>query len=160
MNIGNNGTNWFQDDRSIDAYDQVSYTRGKHNIIAGIEFRKLDTGRIATNLSLGQFNFQRRTITRNDARPQTSRLAVPLTDITPSTSIKGSVAEWRDGFFVLDNWQATPKLTIELRSALRSSNRSLQPQRLYPHHECLADRATSSVSTATRPQTLGFRFRD
>jgi hypothetical protein len=109
MNVGNNGTNWFQDDRSIDAYEQISYTRGKHNIIAGIEFRKLDTGRIATNLSLGQFTFNG-TIT-GDARADFA-LGRPSADITPSTSIKGSVAEWRDGFFVLDNWQATSKLTL------------------------------------------------
>jgi hypothetical protein len=109
MNVGNNGTNWFQDDRSIDAYEQISYSRGKHNIIAGIEFRKLDTGRIATNLSLGQFTFNGN-IT-GDARADFA-LGRPFTDITPSTSIKGSVAEWRDGFFVLDNWQATSKLTL------------------------------------------------
>jgi len=109
MNVGNNGTNWFQDDRSIDAYEQISYTRGKHNIIGGIEFRKLDTGRIATNLSLGQFTFNGN-IT-GDSRADFA-LGRPFTDITPSTSIKGSVAEWRDGFFVLDNWQATSKLTL------------------------------------------------
>jgi hypothetical protein len=109
MNVGNNGTNWFQDDRSIDAYDQISYTRGKHNIIAGVEFRKLDTGRIATNTSLGQFTFNS-SIT-GDARADFA-LGLPANDITPSTSIKGSAAEWRDGFFVLDNWQATQKLTL------------------------------------------------
>ena len=109
MNVGNNGTNWFQDDRSIDAYDQMSYTRGKHNIIAGVEFRKLETGRIATNLSLGQFTFNG-SIT-GDARADFA-LGLPANDITPSTSIKGSAAEWRDGFFVLDNWQATPRLTL------------------------------------------------
>ena len=109
MNVGNNGTNWFQDDRSIDAYDQISYTRGKHNIMAGLEFRKLETGRIATNLSLGQFTFNG-SIT-GDARADFA-LGLPSSDVTPSTSIKGSAAEWRDGFFVLDNWQATSKLTL------------------------------------------------
>jgi hypothetical protein len=109
MNVGNNGTNWFQDDRSIDAYEQISYTRGKHNIMAGVEFRKLDTGRIATNTSLGQFTFDG-SIT-GDSRADLA-LGLPAKDVTPSTSIKGSAAEWRDGFFVLDNWQATSKLTL------------------------------------------------
>jgi hypothetical protein len=109
MNVGNNGTNWFQDDRTINAYEQISYTRGKHNIMAGVEFRKLGTGRIATNISLGQFVFDG-TIS-GDSRADFA-LGRPSTDTTPSTSIKGSVAEWRDGFFVLDNWQATPKLTL------------------------------------------------
>jgi hypothetical protein len=109
MQVGNNGTNWFQDDRTINAYEQISYTRGKHNIMAGVEFRKLGTGRIATNISLGQFTFNGN-IT-GDARADFA-IGRPFTDITPSTSIKGSVAEWRDGFFVLDNWQATANLTL------------------------------------------------
>jgi hypothetical protein len=109
MNIGNNGTNWFQDDRSIDAYEQISYTRGSHNIMAGVEFRKLDTGRIATNESLGEFVFNG-TIT-GDSRSDFV-LGLPASDLTPVTSIKGSAAEWRDGFFVLDNWQVTQKLTL------------------------------------------------
>jgi len=109
MNIGNNGTNWFQDDRSIDAYDQISYTRGKHNIQAGVEFRKLETGRIATNETLGLFTFNG-TIT-GDSRADFA-LGRPASDLTPVTSIKGSVAEWRDGFFVLDNWQVMQKLTL------------------------------------------------
>jgi hypothetical protein len=109
MNVGNNGTNWFQDDRTINAYDQISYSRGKHNIMAGIEFRKLDTGRIATNISLGQFLFDGKITGDSRADFALGRMS---TDTTPSTSIKGSAAEWRDGFFVLDNWQATPKLTL------------------------------------------------
>jgi Carboxypeptidase regulatory-like domain len=109
MNIGNNGTNWFQDDRAVDAYDQVSYTHGKHNIMAGIEFRKLETGRIATNESLGEFVFDG-TVTGYGAADFV--LGLPHTVETPPDSIKGSVAEWRDGFFALDNWQVTPKLTI------------------------------------------------
>ena len=109
MNIGNNGTNWFQDDRAIDAYDQVSYTHGKHNIMAGIEFRRLETGRIATNESLGEFTFNG-TVTGYGAADFV--LGLPNSVQTPPDSIKGSVAEWRDGFFALDNWQVTPKLTI------------------------------------------------
>ena len=109
MSIGNNGTNWFQDDRAIDAYDQVSYTRGKHNYMACIEFRRLETGRIATNESLGEFTFNG-TVTGYGAAD--FELGLPNSVETPPDSIKGSVAEWRDGFFALDNWQVTPKLTI------------------------------------------------
>ncbi len=115
MNIGNNGTNWFQDDRTIDAFDQVSYTRGKHNIMAGIEFRKLTLGRAATNVSLGQFNFtgaSAGTGTTTGWAPADFLLGIANNDLTPVATIKGSVAEWRDGFFVLDNWQALPNLTI------------------------------------------------
>ncbi len=109
MNIGNNGSNWFQDDRTLNFYDQVSYARGKHSFIAGVEFRKLETGRIATNLTLGQFNFNGQYTNYGAAD---FLLGLSSGDTTPSTSVKGSVGEWRDGFFLLDNWQATPKLTV------------------------------------------------
>lgn len=115
MNIGNNGTNWFQDDRTIDGFDQVSYTHGKHNIMAGIELRKLTLGRAATNISLGQFNFTAANAgvgTTTGWAPADFLLGIANNDFTPVSTIKGSVAEWRDGFFVLDNWQALPNLTI------------------------------------------------
>ena len=32
--------------------------------------------------------------------------------VTPTVQYQGDVAAWRDGFFVLDNWQASRKLTI------------------------------------------------
>jgi len=149
MNVGNNGTNWFQDDRSTDAYDQISYTRGKHNIIAGLEFRKLETGRIATNLSLGQFTFNG-TIT-GDSRADFA-LGLPSADITPSTSIKGSAAEWRDGFFVLDNWQATQKLTLNygLRYDLPTVPYSLNG---YTRIMNAAQTALLPVSSANSPAT-------
>jgi len=149
MNVGNNGTNWFQDDRSIDIYDQISYTRGKHNFMAGVEFRKLDTGRIATNLSLGQFTFNG-SIT-GDSRADFA-LGLPSGDVTPSTSIKGSAAEWRDGFFALDNWQATPKLTLNygLRYDLPTVPYSLNG---YTRIMNAAQTALLPISSATSPAT-------
>ncbi len=150
MNIGNNGTNWFQDDRSIDAYEQVSYTRGRHNIMAGVEFRKLDTGRIATNESLGEFVFNG-SIT-GDSRADFA-LGLPASDLTPSTSIKGSAAEWRDGFFVLDNWQVTPQLTLNygLRYDLPTVPYSLNG---YTRIMNAAQTALLPVSTATSASTF------
>jgi len=109
QSIGNNGTNWFQDDRTLDGYDQLTYTRGKHSIMAGLEFRRLSTGRAATNESLGLFTFNG-SIT-NDSRADFV-LGLPASDQTPVSNLKGVVAEWRDGFFVLDNWQASKKLTV------------------------------------------------
>jgi hypothetical protein len=109
MNIGNNGSNWFQDDRTLDGYEQISYSRGKHNIIAGVELYRLSTGREATNESLGEFVF-------NGSATGDSRadfvLGLANNDQTPVNTVKGVVAEWRDGFFALDNWQVTPKLTV------------------------------------------------
>jgi hypothetical protein len=114
MNIGNNGSNWFQDDRTIDAFNQVSYTRGRHNIMAGVEFRKLTLGRAATNVSLGEFFFQPGgpSGTTTGYGPSDFVLGLANQSLTPVNTVKGSVAQWRDGFFALDNWQVSSKFTL------------------------------------------------
>jgi hypothetical protein len=107
--VGNAGTNWFQDDTTWHAYDQISFTHGKHNMMAGVEFRKLTTGRAAANSPRGIFNFTGE-ISGDPAAD--FMLGYPASDLTPLQEVKGVVAEWRDGFFVLDNWQVTRKLTL------------------------------------------------
>jgi hypothetical protein len=109
MTIGNAGANWFQDDTTWHGYDQISYTHGKHSIMAGVELRKLTTGRSAANSPRGIFNFTGQ-LTGNAAADFI--LGVQHDDQTPLLSVKGVVAEWRDGFFALDNWQVTRKLTL------------------------------------------------
>jgi hypothetical protein len=117
MTAGNAGTNWFQDDTTWHGYDQVSYTHGKHTIMAGAEFRKLTTGRAAANSPRGVFNFTGELT----GDPATGALGDPAadfiigaaaSDLTPLQEFKGVVAEWRDGFFALDNWQVTRRLTL------------------------------------------------
>ena len=158
MNVGNNGSNWFQDDRTIDAFDQVSYTRGKHNIMAGVEFRKLTLGRAATNESLGLFTFNG-SLT-GDSRADFA-LGLPANDQTPVNTVKGSVAEWRDGFFVLDNWQATQKLTLNygLRYDLPTVPYSLNgfARNLNADQTALIPNSTATTANAFVP-TPGFKF--
>ncbi len=156
MNIGNSGTNWFQDDRTVDAFDQVSWTRGKHNIMAGLEFRKLTLGRAATNISLGNFNFtgaSNGTGTTTGWAPADFVLGLAHDSTTPVATIKGSVAEWRDGFFVLDNWQASSKLTINygLRYDLPTVPYSLNG---YARILNASQTALLQPSTATTPGTF------
>ena len=55
--VGNAGSNWFQDDRTYDLYDQLSYTLGKHNFMVGAELRRMTLGREATNDPVGLINF-------------------------------------------------------------------------------------------------------
>jgi hypothetical protein len=158
MNIGNNGTNWFQDDRTLDGYDQVSYARGKHNIMAGIELRKLTLGRAATNESLGLFTFNG-TLT-GDSRADFA-LGLAASDQTPVSTIKGSVGEWRDGFFVLDNWQATSKLTINygLRYDLPTVPYSLNGYaRLLNANETALIPPTTALTPGTFTPTPGFKL--
>ncbi len=56
--LGNAGSNWYQDDRTLDFYDELSWTHGKHTIMGGVEFRKLTLGREASNNPLGCFHFR------------------------------------------------------------------------------------------------------
>jgi len=109
MGLGNAGSNWYQDDTTWHGYDQISYRHGSHNIMAGIEFRKLTTGRAAANSPRGVFTF---TGQRSGDPAADFLFGAPQTDQTPIQEFKGVVAEWRDGFFVLDNWQVTPRLTV------------------------------------------------
>jgi len=158
MNIGNNGSNWFQDDRTVDSLDQISYTHGKHNIMAGVEFRRLTLGRAATNESLGLFTFNG-SIT-GDSRADFA-LGLPASDQTPVNTVKGSVAEWRDGFFVLDNWQVTQKLTLNygLRYDLPTVPYSLNGYARNLNADQTALIPSSDALTAnTFTPTPGFKF--
>src|SRR5947209_8766671 len=57
IGLGNAGSNWYQDDTTWHGYDQLSYRHGSHNIMAGVEIRKLITARAAANSPRGLFNF-------------------------------------------------------------------------------------------------------
>jgi hypothetical protein len=111
--LANGGTNALQDDKTWQAADQISWTRGTHNIMAGAEFRKLVTGRAGTvaNSPRGVFNFNGLFA---GYQPADFLLGIPLSDTTAAPSIRGLVAEWRDGFFVLDKWQVSRKLTLNI----------------------------------------------
>jgi hypothetical protein len=115
--LGNSSANWYQDDRTIDGYEQISYVLGKHNIMAGVELRKLTIGREAANDARGVFNFQpgasgETGITSTGYGASDFVLGLAQNSTTPLFPVKGSIGEWRDGFFVLDNWQVSQKLTL------------------------------------------------
>jgi hypothetical protein len=104
MSLGNAGTNWFQFDTTWQGTDSLTYSHGAHTIIVGAELRKLITSRSAVNNADGNFNFNG-FYTGNTGADFVLGLAQSVT--TPSPQIRNQVAEWRDGFFVVDNWRAT-----------------------------------------------------
>ena len=111
MNLGNAGTNWFQFDTTWQGTDSLTYTHGAHTLIAGAEIRKLITSRAATNNPNGLFNING----FYTGNPQADfMLGYVQSDTTPGSQIRNQVAEWRDGFFVVDNWQASKRLTLNL----------------------------------------------
>jgi hypothetical protein len=106
---GVSGTNWYQDDSTWQGAEQFSWNKGHHSLMFGAEFRKLETARAATNSSRGFFNY---TGQFSGYAPADFVLGVPANLQTYATQVRGMVAQWRDGFFALDNWQVTRKLTI------------------------------------------------
>lgn len=107
--LGAEGTNWYQDDRTLHGYDQISYSIKRHDLMAGADIRRMTIGRAATNQNRGQFTF-----TGNySGNPVADFLTgYSQTVVTPLFQIKGAIGEWRNGFFVQDNWQASKKLTV------------------------------------------------
>ncbi len=177
---GNDASNWYQDDRTIDGYDQLSWTRGRHNIMAGAELRKLTIGRQATNDPRGSFNFTGTGPTcvpsgdpppcnPPDVTSYTSTgygaadfvLGLAQSSMTPVLPVKGSIGEWRDGFFVLDNWQLSRRLTLNygLRYELPTVPYSLNgfARILNPDETALIPNSTASVAADFKP-TPGFKF--
>ena len=109
--IGAGGTNWNQFDKTFQVSDVLSYVRGNHNIRAGFDLRRLETGRRAANDARGLFNF-----TGDMTRYSVAdfMLGLPRTVIPPTDQIQGDVGGWRNGFFINDVWQATRNLTLSL----------------------------------------------
>jgi Carboxypeptidase regulatory-like domain/TonB dependent receptor len=107
--FSNVGTNSFVDDKTWQGAEQISFTRGAHTIMAGAEFRKLITGQEGGTSSRGVFNF---TGQFTGYAPADFVLGLPQSLTTPVAPVRGVVAEWRDGFFVLDKWQVSRKLTV------------------------------------------------
>jgi hypothetical protein len=125
------GANWIQDDRTYQLYDQVSWSRGKHTVMAGIDVRRLNIGRAAVNSSRGvlQFASSYTSFQKTPTFPfgpcaiqgscnygsgdASLYLGVLASDITPLFQVKEEVTQWRNGFFVQDTWRVTKQLTLE-----------------------------------------------
>jgi hypothetical protein len=120
--------------------------------MAGAEFRKLYTSRSAANSPRGVFNFNGQF---TGYAPADFMLGYVQNLVTPTVQYQGDVAAWRDGFFVLDNWHATRKLTINI--GLRYELQTV------PYSVKGFARELNRDQTAAVPETVpspGFRFHD
>ncbi len=111
IGAGNGGTNWYQDDTVWHGFDQVSYMHGNHSIQAGIDMRKLTVGRAAANDPSGNFVFNG---AMSNYAPADFIFGTAQNDTTQANEPKGVFAEWRDAFYVLDEWQVSHKLTLNI----------------------------------------------
>lgn len=102
-------SNWYQTDTTWQGSDLFSWTHGAHSVSAGIELRKLITLRTANNNPRGGFTFSG---TESGFAPADFMLGAIQTDTTPGPLFPGGGEQWRDGFFAVDKWQASSKLTL------------------------------------------------
>ena len=107
--FSNIGTNSFVDDKTWQGSEQISWNKGAHTLMGGVELRKLITGQEGGTSSRGVFNF---TGQFTGYAPADFILGLPQSLTTPVAPVRGVVAEWRDGFFALDNWQVSRRLTL------------------------------------------------
>jgi hypothetical protein len=108
--LANGSTNWYQNDSTTQLSEQLSWNHHSHNIQAGLEFRRMATGRAAVNSARGAFTFNG---TLTGYAPADFILGIPSSFTTPGPEVRGRTAEWRDGFFITDKWQVTRKLTLD-----------------------------------------------
>jgi hypothetical protein len=173
--ITQDGTNWYQDDRQLTLYDQVSYTLNKHSIMAGVSFRKMTIGRSAANTARGKFIFDGTLNAQPVVDPVTGKVSAlgsgdgaaaflagdPTSYNSPYFQVKGSMLQWRDGFFVQDTWQVSQKFTLQyglryelpqVASSLNGVGRIMTPDlsTLYP--------AIAGTSPLNAEKFPGFEF--
>ena len=131
FSISEGSTNWIQDDRTLQAYDQISWTKNKHSLSAGVDLRRLTIGRVAANNGQGIISFSAATTGLRCATCTAPALptgvgafnlgssdaslydGVANTAISPFFQVKSQDLQWRDGFFVQDTWQFSKRLTLE-----------------------------------------------
>jgi hypothetical protein len=162
--IAQTGSPWPQDDRQLTLSEQINYTWGKHTFAAGVNFRKLSIGRQAANAARGAFTFDATLNGLTSGSGNGGGLfyeGIPKSLTSPIPQLKGTVGQWRDGFFAQDTWQVTQKFTLqyglryELPQVAYSINgvaRILTPDflNLYP-----AVNGTSAANAGSYP---GFKF--
>jgi hypothetical protein len=162
--LGNSAANWNQGDRALDGYDQISYVHGKHDIMAGVELRRMTINREAVNDPRGNFAFN-----ASDPHSGISTgldaadfvLGLANNSQTPVYPTNGAIGEWRDGFFVLDNWRPIEKLTINygLRYELPTVPYSLNGfARILNASETALIPTTTATQAANFTPNRGFKF--
>lgn len=108
---GSGARNSLQTDEVWTTTDTLSWNHGAHNIIAGLDISRVYTTRFAANNPRGSFSFNG-SMTGDAAADFMRGLAV--SDTTPTVQLGSSGLQWRDDFFVLDKWNATRNLSLNI----------------------------------------------
>jgi hypothetical protein len=109
--IGSTARNSLQTDEVWTFNDTLSWNRGAHNVIAGFDISRVYTTRFAANSPRGSFTFNG-SMTGDAAADFMRGLLVAAT--TPTVQQGSAGMQWRDDFFVLDKWNATRNLSLNI----------------------------------------------
>ena len=134
--FGNAATNWYQNDSTTQVSEQISWDHGSHNIMAGHGVPQAGHRPGRCQQRARDFYLQR---DADGYAPADFILGHPVSFATAGPEIRGRVAGWRDGFFVLDKWQVSRKLTLNygLRYELPTVPYTINGDR--QHSECGPD---------------------
>jgi Carboxypeptidase regulatory-like domain/TonB dependent receptor len=108
---GSSARNSSQTDEVRTATDTLSWNHGANNIIAGTDISRIYTTRYAQNSPRGSFTFNGSMT--GDAAADFMRGLI-LSDTTPVPQPQSSGMQWKDDFFVLDKWNVTHNLSLNL----------------------------------------------
>jgi hypothetical protein len=150
--LGLGGTNWLQFDRTFQFSNIIAYNRGTHNIRAGLDARRVETGRRAANSPRGNFDFNGQMTGHAVAD---FLLGLPRSVRTPVDQLQGHVGHWRNGLFINDTWQPTRNLTLNL--GLRYELHS--PAKTYEGFVSMLNESFTGLIPTSHP-AVGFEFHE
>jgi hypothetical protein len=97
--------------RTQQVVDNLTWTRGRHTLIFGGDFRHKQENGTTNNTPWGSMSFTG-TMTGNAYADYI--LGVPATVTTPEGVPLSALRQWQDALYVQDNWKVTPKLTVNV----------------------------------------------
>jgi hypothetical protein len=109
--LGSSARNSLQTDEVWTGTDTLSWNHGAHNVIAGFDISRVYTTRFAANNPRGLFTFDGSMT--GDAGADFMRGLI-VNDTTPTVQLGSSGLQWRDDFFVLDKWNVTRSLSLNI----------------------------------------------
>ena len=138
--------------------DNVTRIHGKNTMIVGVDIRHQQDDADTSNTPLGSISFTGAETKYNASKISTEggnaaadfMIGAPASLITPEGVPLTMAREWRDFFYIQDNWKATSNLTLNL--GIRY-DLSLPPQDLLPTSETV-NWNTSPVSLVALPNPL------
>ena len=108
---GSAARNSLQTDEVWTGTDTLSWSHGAHTITAGFDLSRVFTTRYAANSPRGSINFTG--VMTGDGGADLMRGLI-ASDTTPVPQLESSGLQWRDDAYLVDKWNVTQKLSLNL----------------------------------------------